>query len=105
MSEGNGNGQQPQPVMMMPPVTYGIGETPDRKNVIVQFQTIYGVQTYPFDPNAALTFARQVRAKAKELNTGVAIARAPLLGPNGQVLSVVAAEDDEDEPSGDVVAP
>jgi hypothetical protein len=118
MSEANGNGQQPQQapvVMSLPPVTYGIGETPDRKNLIIQFQTMYGVQAYPFDANAALTFAAQVKRQAKALNTGLVIARpgqqapgAPM--PAGAIdLSAlkdrVADDDDEDELPAEDAAP
>jgi hypothetical protein len=117
MSEANGNGQQPQqaPVMMMPPVTYGIGETPDRQQLVIQFQTLYGIQAYPFEPNAALTFAAQVKRQAKALNTGLVIARpgqqapgAPM--PAGAIdLSAlkdrVADDDDEDELPAEDAAP
>ena len=115
MSEANGNGQQPQqaPVMIAPPVSYGIGETPDHKQLIIQFQTLYGVQAYPFDANAALTFAAQVKRQAKAMNTGLVIARpgmqpAPGSAPMpGGAIDLAALKDritDDDDDEDDELA-
>jgi hypothetical protein len=88
---------QPKIVMMMPPVNWGVSETPDGKQVVLTFQTIYGTFQVTFDPNKGLDYARAVRSKCKDLNLGVTVVRPTLLGANGQVLATTAADDDEDE--------
>lgn len=69
---------EPEVRIALPPVSYGIDEVtgPDgKKQLVVQFQTIYGIQAYPFDPNKALDFAGKIRSKAKELNSGLTVVR------------------------------
>lgn len=78
--------------MMMPPVQLGVTETQDRKNVVLVFGTVYGQFVFPCDPNDALKVARDIRAKAKELNTGLVVVRQR---PNGAVL-LDKHEEDED---------
>lgn len=95
--------QPQQPVMMMPPTSISVGETPDKQNVIVQINTIYGQTAIALTPNQALDHSRLVRAKAKELN-GHVVKRQ---GPGGAVLldrvPVVIEDGDEgdDEATGD----
>ena len=119
MSEANGNGQQPQqaPVMMMPPTQFVVAETQDRKNVVIGIQTIYGGLSAPIDPNQALKFARDIRAKAKELNSGLVIARPQQHVPPGTPMPGGAIDlsalrgvvddddDDQDELAGEDAAP
>lgn len=64
--------------MVLPPVQYAVGEAsgPDgKRQLVVQFTTIYGVQVYPFDGNQALAFAGKIRSKAKEINSGLTVIR------------------------------
>lgn len=82
--------------MMMPPVQYGVAETPDRKNVVLVYQTIYGQFICPLDPNHALQYARDIRAKAKELNTGLVVVRQRAAG----AVLLDKPDDEEDDAGG-----
>jgi hypothetical protein len=97
-----GTPQQPV-MMMMPPTSVAVGETPDKQNVVIQLNTIYGSIAIALTPNDALNHCRILRTKAKELNQNVVKRQ----GPGGAVLLDKApvlvegdGEDDEDdEPS------
>lgn len=88
--------QQAKPMaMVMPPTQLLVGETPDRKQVLIGVQTIYGQLVIPVDPNNALQHARAIRQKAKELNTGLVLPR--VQGPSGAVLLEKRDEDEDDD--------
>lgn len=89
---------QQQVRMVMPPTELLLGETPDRKQVLIGVQTIYGQLVIPLDPNTALQHARAVRAKAKELNSGLVVVRHS--APGGVLLEKPDDDDDEDEDGG-----
>jgi hypothetical protein len=105
---GQQQGQPQQPVMMMmPPTSVAVGETPDKQNVVIQLNTIYGSIAIALTPNDALAHCRILRTKAKELNQNVVKRQ----GPGGAVLLDKAPvllegdEDDEDDDTGDVAEP
>lgn len=61
---------------VMPPVGCGVQAITmpnGRQQVILQFQTIYGVTSIPFEPKQAIEFANEIKRQARTAATGLTV--------------------------------
>ena len=66
----------PEVRIALPPVQYDVRDAPGpdgKQQVMLIFQTIYGITQIPFDPNNAIDFANKVRRVAKASAAGLTI--------------------------------
>ena len=61
---------------VMPPVGCGVQAVTmpnGQQQVVLQFQTIYGVTSIPFDPKQAVDFANEIKRQARSAMTGLTV--------------------------------